>query len=222
MHPFLQVQLRQRFRRPRQPPCSRPPGGKQGARKGCVRVFDRSHIRARGHAGRFVVKGISGEQAVMGICIRRAEGSSSHIRREMQKHNFFSFAVHRRSPHPASNTCNCKVAGSYLRYRTSTSISVRCKCSCTGLDAKHTPSKGLMPPITACPHWSDVLGGLPWQGVGQLAPPPASNLRVMSTHPCPITPSSPILTSIANLSPCPSSIPILSPEFLAHGHRTSA
>ena len=135
MHPFLQVQLRQRFRRPRQPPCSRPPGGKQGARKGCVRVFDRSHIRARGHAGRFVVKGISGEQAVMGICIRRAEGSSSHIRREMQKHNFFSFAVHRRSPHPASNrnTCNCKVAGSYLRYRTSTSISVRCKCSCSAL-----------------------------------------------------------------------------------------
>lgn len=36
-----------------------------------------------------------------------------------------------------------------------------------------------MPPITACPHWSDVLGGLPWLGVGQLAPPPASNLTVM-------------------------------------------
>ena len=48
--------------------------------------------------------------------------------------------------------------------------------------------QGLMPPITACPPWPDVLSGLPWQGVGQLATPPASNLTVMSTalYPSPI------------------------------------
>eukprot|EP00964_Phaeocystis_antarctica_P051830 scaffold30276_cov39-Phaeocystis_antarctica.AAC.1 len=33
-----------------------------------------------------------------------------------------------------------------------------------------------MLPITTCPPWPDVLGGLPWRDVGRLAAPTASNL----------------------------------------------
>ena len=158
----------------------------------------------------------------------RAEESSSHIRGEMQKHNFSLLRCSPRSPHPAGlRQAGLQNMVFYWDYDDRIGLQAVfhlaqawSKRSCTAW--RHTPSKGLMPPITACPHWSDVLGGLPWLGVGQLAPPPASNLTVMSTHPCPITPSSPILTSMTRLSPCPCSIPILSPELLAHGHRTSA
>ena len=34
-------------------------------------------------------------------------------------------------------------------------------------------------PLAACPPWADVLGGLPWRGVGRLAAPTASNLTTM-------------------------------------------
>ena len=36
-----------------------------------------------------------------------------------------------------------------------------------------------MLPISTCPPWPDVLGGLPWRDVGRLAAPTASNLTTM-------------------------------------------
>ena len=38
------------------------------------------------------------------------------------------------------------------------------------------PQRTRMLPITTCPPWPDVLGGLPWRDVGRLAAPTASNL----------------------------------------------